>query len=440
MKIVSFFRLSSLGKKFLYPSIIFMLVALTILGVLLSRQSNDTLQLMMRFRGDFTASFLAQSSVPLYMTYNYDAVIQMTEELIKEDEIAYVGFFDDKDKLVSTNSPNIKDFSKFLVYEEEIREEGKYLGKVKVAYKTALLDTNRKKSFQTIIWSMIVALIFLTITITIITRSIVKQLEKIIMPLGQMGPDLTIASQQLSSASNSLSTGVNQTATSLEETVSSIEELSSMVGVAASNATKVTEQSLISQDAAKRGQEEINDLITAMQGISQSSQKVNNIISVIENIAFQTNLRALNAAVEAARAGDQGRGFAVVAEAVRNLAQKSTSAAKEITGLISTSSEEVAAGAKMADNSADVLKDIVSASQQVAELNSGVASSSKEHVAAFSQIRQALNTIDSNTQHTASMSEETSSSAEEVSSQARHLEQLVNQLIKIVVGKKRSNK
>ena len=94
----------------------------------------------------------------------------------------------------------------------------------------------------------------------------------------------------------------------------------------------------------------------------------------------------------------------------------------------------------MADNSADVLKDIVSASQQVAELNSGVASSSKEHVAAFSQIRQALNTIDSNTQHTASMSEETSSSAEEVSSQARHLEQLVNQLIKIVVGKKRSNK
>jgi uncharacterized protein YoxC len=435
MKIIQIFRLTSLGKKFLYPSLIFMFIALTILGILLSRQSEETLQLMMKFRGEFTASFLAQSSLPLYLTYNYDSINGIAKELIKEEEVIYVGFFDDKKKLISTDTPIVDDLTKHLVYEREIRDGPTLLGSVKIAYRTNLIDSSRKKALNTIILSMVVALAFLTLTITIITRSIVRQLEGVIMPLGQMGPDLTLASFQLSNASNSLSSGVNETATSLEETVSSVEELSAMVSQAASNANKVTEQSILSQEAARRGQDEINALILAMQQISLSSQKVESIISVIENIAFQTNLLALNAAVEAARAGDQGRGFAVVAEAVRTLAQKSTSAAKEITELISSSTEEVASGAQKADNSASVLKDIVNSSEKVAELNSGVSSSSKEHVAAFTQIGKALNQIDSNTQHTASMSEQTSSSAEEVSAQAKNLEVLVRQLFEIVVGK-----
>ncbi|MBT3236945.1 MAG: methyl-accepting chemotaxis protein [Bdellovibrionales bacterium] len=437
MSFSRFFRLTALGKRFLLPTMMFMVASLVILSLILSRQYSSTFSEMMESRGNSTISFLSESSTNNYLSFDFDSLERLVLNIIKDEEVAYAAFFDDKDKLLTSASPKIKDFSNLLLFQKQIKQEGTLLGTVKIAYRKDILKASEKKSLVTVTLTTILALLFLGITIALITRKISEQLNQIILPLGQMGSDLTQASLQLSSASNSLSDGVNNSAASLEETVSSIEELSSMVTLAEESANKVSQHSEVSQQAALRGQDEIDNLIQAMQGISKSSTQVVEIISVIENIAFQTNLLALNAAVEAARAGDEGRGFAVVAEAVRNLAQKSTTAAKEITTLIKTSSNDVITGADMADNSAIVLKEIVASSQEVAQLNNSVAAATKEQSSGFTQIGQALNQIDRNTQNTAALAEETSSSASEVSNQAKRLDDLVARLILVVVGRKK---
>jgi methyl-accepting chemotaxis protein len=437
MKLGTIFHLTALGKKFLFPTMILIMSLLTILSFLLIKQYDSSFTSMMETRGNSTASFLAEASVQYYLTYDFESLDGFVLELMKDKGIAYVAFFDSKEKLFTKNTPQIKDFSNLLLFQQQISSADSQLGTVKIAYRKDILEANQKKSINTVVLTATIGLILLGLMITLVTHNISGKLQQIVVPLKKMGGVLTISSKQLSSISDSLSSSVNITASSLEETVSSVEELSSIVDQTAKNTNKATEHSRLSQVAAKKGQDEIDHLITAMQGISQSSSKVEEIISVIENIAFQTNLLALNAAVEAARAGDQGRGFAVVAEAVRTLAQKSTTAAKEITSLIQASSDEVNKGASIADQGANALKEIVVSSQIVLELNASAATISKEHVTGFQQIGQALNMIDTNTQSSAALAEEASSSATDVSEQSKKLEHLVEQLVALAGGPRR---
>ena len=171
-----------------------------------------------------------------------------------------------------------------------------------------------------------------------------------------------------------------------------------------------------------------------MSVMAKSSQKIEEIINVIDDIAFQTNLLALNAAVEAARAGEQGKGFAVVADAVRNLAQRSAAAAKDINVLIKENVVSTEEGVSIADTSGTVLKEIVNSVKKVADLNSEISAASQEQANGIEQISKAMNHLDQAIQTNASSSEEVASSAEEMSSQSVSLKEMVNSLRQFVNG------
>lgn len=225
----------------------------------------------------------------------------------------------------------------------------------------------------------------------------------------------------LSGSSSELSSASTESAASLEETVASLEELSSMIKQNAENAKSASELSELSKTTAEEGSSELSRLIDTMRAIVGSSKKMEEIISVIDDIAFQTNLLALNAAVEAARAGEQGKGFAVVAEAVRTLAQRSATSAREISSLISESVEQIEVGQKVADSSHEVLKKIVESVHKVASLNNEIATASVEQSTGVSQITQAMNQLDQATQVNAASSESISEAASHLNSSTEGL-------------------
>jgi methyl-accepting chemotaxis protein len=309
------------------------------------------------------------------------------------------------------------------------------LVRVDAAEVFAVLDAAKRNFFLTLGIVFIIA----TAVVILLATSIVKKLTRISTEIASSGTAVGSASNQLSGASQQLSSGATEAASSLEETVSSLEEITSMVKVNAENANQAATLSQNSSTIAKEGEQEVQNLIASITEISDSSQKIEEIINVIDDIAFQTNLLALNAAVEAARAGEQGKGFAVVAEAVRNLAQRSATAAKEINGLIKENVSKIDRGTKIADKSGDVLQQILTSVQKVNDLNNEIAAASKEQSNGLSQVNKAMNELDQSTQRNAAASEEVAASSEELNSQATVLQNLVNDLDAIVIGAKQAN-
>lgn len=252
--------------------------------------------------------------------------------------------------------------------------------------------------------------------------------------LDESGSQVASAITQLSAAGQTLSEASTEAAASLEETVASLEEMSSMVKMNSDNAKQAAALSQSSKDAAEHGQQEIHHLIESMRDISSSSKKIEEIISVIDDIAFQTNLLALNASVEAARAGEHGKGFAVVAEAVRTLAQRSAVAAKDINGLIKESVEKVEKGSTIADRSGEVLSNIVNSVKKVADLNNEISAASGEQTTGIQQISRAMNQLDQSSQSNAASSEEVAASAEEINAQALNMKKMVEHLNAVILG------
>lgn len=306
-------------------------------------------------------------------------------------------------------------------------------------YVSGAVEKRIASAHQAELWTGIAAMVvFFAVFIVGILFSgvLAARLAGLADELSGSGSQVASASEQLSAASQTLSSGASEAASSLQETVSSIEELSSMVKQNAENAREAGSLSSSASGSADEGEKEVKQLIVAMQEIGESSKKIEDIITTIDDIAFQTNLLALNAAVEAARAGDQGKGFAVVAEAVRSLAQRSSSAAKDITALIKDSVTKVENGAKVADRSGEVLKNIVLAVKKVADLNSEISSASQEQAEGISQISKAMNQLDQATQSNAASAEEAASASEELSAEAVTLSRMVNDLKAIVDGAK----
>jgi methyl-accepting chemotaxis protein len=234
------------------------------------------------------------------------------------------------------------------------------------------------------------------------------------------------AAQQIAAGNGDLSQRTEQQASSLEETASSMEELTSTVKQNAENAKQANQLAANASDIAVKGGLAVGEVVQTMASISTSSKKIVDIISVIEGIAFQTNILALNAAVEAARAGEQGRGFAVVATEVRNLAQRSAAAAKEITALIGDSVDKVEIGSKQVDRAGTTMSEIVTAVKRVTDIMAEITAASNEQSAGIEQVNQAIIQMDEVTQQNAALVEQAAAAAEAMQEQAGTLMEAVS--------------
>jgi len=237
---------------------------------------------------------------------------------------------------------------------------------------------------------------------------------------------IATASSQIASGNQDLSSRTEEQASSLEETAASMEELTSTVKQNADNARQANQLAVSASNVAVRGGSVVSQVVDTMGSINASSRKIVDIIGVIDGIAFQTNILALNAAVEAARAGEQGRGFAVVAAEVRNLAQRSAAAAKEIKTLIGDSVDKVEEGSKQVAEAGKTMDEIVDSVKRVTDIMAEITAASQEQTSGIEQINQAITQMDQVTQQNAALVEEAAAAAASLQEQASGLSQVVS--------------
>lgn len=278
--------------------------------------------------------------------------------------------------------------------------EGDLTGRIDIKYE------NRKDEVGTLVKSI---------------NAAIEKLEKMITSIVAAMQSLYYATDQINQGNQNLSQRTTEQASALEEIASTIEETSATITQNTDNARHANTTSIASYEFAEKGGELVNSAVSSINEISESSKKIGEIISVINEIAFQTNLLALNAAVEAARAGDQGRGFAVVAGEVRNLAQRSGAAAKQIGELIRESIEKIDKGTEQANRSGDAIDEIIKSVKNVTQLISEITAASDEQKSGIDQINTAVMELDNMTQQNAALVEETASASEEMASQAMNL-------------------
>ena len=236
---------------------------------------------------------------------------------------------------------------------------------------------------------------------------------------------VTMASSEIAHGNQDLSARTEQQASRLQQTAASMEQMTTNMQHSADSANQATNLAASASAVAARGGQVVGAVVSTMQGISDSSRRIVDIIGVIDGIAFQTNILALNAAVEAARAGEQGRGFAVVASEVRSLAQRSAQAAKEIKALIAASVEKVDGGSRLVQQAGQTMGEIVSQVGQVTELIGRISSAAAEQSGGIGSVNQAVSELDETTQQNAALVEESAAAAESLKEQAKRLSQAV---------------
>ena len=255
----------------------------------------------------------------------------------------------------------------------------------------------------------------------------IAQMQRAVGVISTTTQDIRANAGEVSKASDDLSRRTEQQAETLEETAAALDEITKTVKTAAESALQAREVVVAADGDAKKGAVVVKQAVAAMDGIAKSAQQITQIIGVIDEIAFQTNLLALNAGVEAARAGDAGRGFAVVASEVRALAQRSAEAAKEIKGLISTSTAQVGQGVELVAETGAALERIMA---QVADVNAviaGIAAGAREQSTGLDEVNVALGRMDQVTQQNAAMVQQSTATSRSLSHETMELSRLVEQ-------------
>ena len=257
-------------------------------------------------------------------------------------------------------------------------------------------------------------------------RETIEQFRELVVQIRDAAGNINTSASEISQGNTDLSQRTEEQASSLEETASSMEQMTSAVQSSAENASQANQLARGARDQADKGGEVVSQAVDAMSAITESSNKISDIISVIDEIAFQTNLLALNAAVEAARAGEQGRGFAVVASEVRNLAQRSAEAAKEIKGLIKDSGGKVEKGSALVNQTGETLSEIVNAVKKVSDIVAEISASAEEQSSGIQEVNKAITQLDEVTQQNAALVEESAAASKSMDEQAESLAELVD--------------
>lgn len=290
-------------------------------------------------------------------------------------------------------------------------------------------------TFNILAWALGLSLCAMGLGYFLLKKSMTS-LSGIADQLQNMGVEVAEASHDITSSSASLSAASSQAASSIQQTTAATEQMNSMIKLNAEHTGTAKSLAEEAQEKARHGRDEVDKLVLSMDEIAQSSKKIEEIIIVIDDIAFQTNLLALNAAVEAARAGEQGKGFAVVAEAVRALAQRSATSAKEISDLIGESVHKIEKGHTMVQTSGSMLSDIVKQIEKLTALNTEISSASHEQAQGVNSINISINDLDKITQNNAAAAIESSSAADVLENRSKQMHAMVKELIGVVEGKK----
>ena len=256
-------------------------------------------------------------------------------------------------------------------------------------------------------------------------NSMRKKLQSTIAEVRSSAEQVQVAASEIASGNTDLSVRTETQASNLQQTASSMEQLTATVKQNAESAREANQLVVGASTVASRGGQLMNEVVTTMDGIRTSATKIADIISVIDGIAFQTNILALNAAVEAARAGEQGRGFAVVASEVRSLAQRSAQAAKEIKVLITSSVEQVGAGATLVDSAGSTMKEILASVQHVTTIMGEIRHASEEQSTGIQQVNHSIDQMDSMTQQNAALVEQAAAASQSLQAQSKRLAEAV---------------
>ncbi|WP_291515597.1 methyl-accepting chemotaxis protein [Bdellovibrio sp. ArHS] len=332
------------------------------------------------------------------------------------------------------NSPwkNGKDI---LGYPMENWSDGKLHGGFAVTSSKAQITAAATSATWYIVgWSSGLSFLALLISFLMLNKPL-KALSGLAEKLQEAGTGVAKASHEITESSQDLSAAASTAAASIEQTTSATEEMSSMIRL---NAEHTKEAKTLAEDAqtkARAGKDEVEKLIFSMGEIAKSSKKIEEIITVIDDIAFQTNLLALNAAVEAARAGEQGKGFAVVADAVRALAQRSATSAKEISDLIRESVEKIENGHEVVQASGSMLNEIVQQIEKLTSVNIEISTASTEQAQGVASINMSINDLDRVTQRNASAAGQCATNAEMLSARSQQMHAMVQELTQIIEGK-----
>jgi len=459
-------RFNTLRAKLLVPtvtlSVIVTLAAAALGATLVSRQ----LEAGYVAHAQRTVDFVAKVGVPYVTNYDLTALGTFVKDLPRDKQIAFAEFLDAGGKSMTADLVRPPaDTAGLLVIKRDMKDDsGQVIGHVRVGFRNTAVTEARNHVLFAIAGAMLAVLAVVVGSLIWAARHVVgllgaepdaavavadaissgdltretgqtdggrslmaalermqANLQRIVGDIRQASSSIQVSSNEIAQGHLDLSTRTEQQASSLEETTASMEEMTTTVSQNAENAKKASTLAAGASDVAQAGGTAVRKVVQTMEGISASSRKIADIIGVIDSIAFQTNILALNAAVEAARAGEQGRGFAVVASEVRNLAQKSGAAAKEIRELITESAARVETGSEQVVEAGKTIDQVVGAVTSVNRLIADISSASREQAEGVSRVSGTVQQLERVTQQNASMVEEATAASSSMREQAEVL-------------------
>jgi methyl-accepting chemotaxis protein len=460
-------KLDSLTKKLLVPTLVAVLAATALAGTLMVTRLVAGVSAQLRSDAERTVSFVAKTAAPYVTNYDLTALGNFIAELGKNPSVAYAEFFDPKGKSLTADvSKAPASADGLLLLEQDVTDgSGAAIGKLKVGYRQDAIAAIRNGAIVAVAVSMAAILVVVggaliwavrkvvrqiggepeavaaivarvaqgdltqeialregdTSSLLAAMKAMVERLRDIALQMQSASRTITVASAELAQGNQDLSSRTEQQASSLQQTAASMEQMNATVKNNADAAKQASQLASAASTVAAKGGTVVNEVVARMGEISAASGKIAEIIGVIDGIAFQTNILALNAAVEAARAGEQGRGFAVVAGEVRNLAQKSAQAAREIKSLIADSVAKVESGSSLVAEAGQTMQEIVAQVKRVTDLIGEITAATLEQSSGIGQVNQAVSQLDQMTQQNAALVEQSAAAAQALREQADKL-------------------